>query len=187
MQVWITGFAEGDGYRSFLVDLATLATVSYDLPVSEFEWSPDSKFALLQTYSDADANGISHTYRLSVASKKVEPVDWDFQTSWRPTDHILADLMEDGQVLTLFNVKDGSIQGWRLPISCRGLVWSPNGERIALIDKDGSLWQVDYPRFEHPEQLTGPLADRRKISWSPDGQSIIIVSGPDIYVIDTMK
>jgi hypothetical protein len=187
MQVWITGFAEVDGYHSFLVDLTTLAAVSYDIPVSEFEWSPDSKFGLLQTYSDADANRVSHTYLLSVATKKVELVDWDFQTSWRPTDHILADLVEEGHVLAFFNAKDKSIHGRQLPASFKAMIWSPDGECIALLDKDGRLWQVDYPRFEHLEQLTGPLTDRRQIAWAPDVRSIIVLSGSEIYIVDTMK
>jgi len=80
-----------------------------------------------------------------------------------------------------------SVKEWELPSTFDNLIWSPDGSHIALIAKDGSLWQVDYPNLENFEQLTEPTPDVRGVSWSPDDNSIAFVSGSDIYIVDTAK
>jgi Tol biopolymer transport system component len=82
-----------------------------------------------------------------------------------------------------------SVKGWKLPSTFDGLIWSPDGDHIALIAKDGSFWRVDYPNMENFEQLTQPMSftDVRDIIWSPDGTSIAFIKGTDIYIIDTNK
>lgn len=65
--------------------------------------------------------------------------------------------------------------------------WSPDGEKLALVAKDGSLWQVDYPALQNLEQLMPSMPDVGSLNWSPDGNSIAFISGSDIYVVETNK
>ena len=67
------------------------------------------------------------------------------------------------------------------------VVWSPTGEKLALVDEDGSLWQVGYPALENLEQLTPPLTNVTDVNWSHDGSSIGFISGSDIYIVEANK
>lgn len=75
-----------------------------------------------------------------------------------------------------------------LPLKFRNLVWSLIGTHLALIASDNSLWKIDYPKLENLEQLTPSLpyyADY--VSWSPNHTYLSLMSGPDIYIVDTVK
>jgi len=181
--VWITGFSYADGsYYNFLVNLTNLESTPYDIPGNDLFWSPDSKFAWVNLY---DSGGINI---LSVEKKILEPFPSQPTSAlfWHPTDSILAFLTEKNQALTILNAKDMSIKEWTLPSTFDNLIWSPDGSHIALIATDGSLWQIDYPNMENLEQLTQPMP-AGNIQWSPDGNSIAFTSGPDIYIVDTIK
>ena len=183
MYVWITGFGFANGsYYNFLVNLANLETTPYELPGNDLFWSSDSKFAWLTIYDSSDI------YILSVDKKALTPFPSQSTSDlfWHPTDPLLVFLTEKNQVLTILNAKDMSVKDWELPSTFYSLIWSPDGSHIALVATDGSLWQIDYPGMENLEQLTQPMP-AGNIQWSPDGNSIAFVSGPDIYIVDTIK
>jgi len=183
MYVWIKGYAEVDGaYHSFLVNLYTFEATTYDTPVNDFVWSPDSKFAWMTIYDSSDK------YILSADKKTLTsfPAKPTSDLFWHPTDPLLAFLTEKNQVLAILNAKDMSVKGWNLPSTFYNLIWSPDGDRIALTAENGSIWQIDYPKMENLEQLTGSMSVT-DMSWSPDGNSIAFISGSDIYIVDTIK
>jgi len=189
MYVWMRGINSGYGTAyGFLSNLTTLETTSYDIDTNEFEWSPDGKFACLRS-SPGNSSFPLQTNLLSVPNKKLEPINLNSCSSWRPNDHLLAYFAEEGQVLAIMNPNDMSVKGWKLPSTFIGLIWSPDGNHIALVAKDGSFWRVDYPKMENFEQLTQPMSftDVRDIIWSPDSTSIAFVKGSDIYIVDTVK
>jgi dipeptidyl aminopeptidase/acylaminoacyl peptidase len=181
MHVWITGFNIGDGVaHDFLVNLTTLEIISYDTPGNDFFWSDDSKFGWMNVYDSGDK------YILSAAKKTLIPFPVPARgMSWRPNDHLLAFFTNEG--LAILDPKDMSLKGWKLPSTFSTILWSPDGNHIALVAKDGSVWQVDYPAFQNLEQLTTPMPDVRNIFWSPDGNSIAFISGVDIYIVKTTK
>jgi len=182
MYVWIKGYGDDGLYHGFLLNLTSLKTVSSDMAVDEFNWSQDSKYAWITIYDE------SNKYVISTAGKStLFPVKPISVPSWHPKDHVLAYLAENDQSLALLNAKDMTVQGWKLPTSVIGFLWNLNGDRIVFISTDGSLWQVDYPKFQNFEQLTGPMSDVRDVFWSPDGNSIALVSGADLYIVDTTK
>jgi hypothetical protein len=185
MYVWIKSASEADGIiRSFLVNLATFETVAYDITAMDFSWSPDSKFAWLNTQSSPEEPSQSN-YLLSISSKKLESIDYGSVPPWRPADHIFA--YASGDKLKIMDVQTKSIREVSLSTTFQGVVWSPKGDRIALIADDGSVWQVDYSNFEKLEQLTLPLPDVHDLSWSPDGNSISFISGSDVYIVETTE
>lgn len=185
MYVWIKSSSEADGViYSFLVNLATFETVAYDVPAMDFSWSPDSNFAWLNTQSSLDEPSQTN-YLLSVSSKKMNSINYGSIPLWRPDDHVFAYV--SGNKLKLMDVQTKSIREFSLSTTFRGIVWSPNGDSIALIADDGSLWQVDYPKLEKLEQLTPPLPDVSEVKWSPNGDSIALMSNTDIYVVETTK
>ena len=183
--VWILGYSEMDSaYHSFLVDLSNFNTTSYDIPNNRFVWSADSKFGWML---DIDTN---NSYILSVDSKELLPfpVNPQYETaSWHPKESILAYMAENNQTLALLNAVDMTVQGWKLPKSVASFLWSPDGDRMAFVLSDGSLWQADTPNFQNLEQITAPMPGLRDVSWSPDGSSIAFVSGTDIYVVKARK
>lgn len=185
MYVWVkcSSIANGE-IVSFLVDLTTFESTSYNVPINDFFWSPDSKFGW------TDGLDTSDSYVLSVASKKLLPIPvnprYEDEPVWHFKDPILA-YTENDQTLILLNAKDMSIEKWKSPIPIMGFGWSVNGDRVRFIAKDRSIWQVDYPMFQNLEQLTEPVSDIHQVFWSPDGKSISFISGSDIYVVDTIK
>jgi Tol biopolymer transport system component len=177
--IWAKCYSGG-----YLVDLTAFTSVefpmsnSYDYPI----WSADSQFAWMET---------NPRQLLSVSRKKLSPLPvdplYDSELWWHPTDNILAYLSEDGRKLELLNAQTLSPQEVELPAVFQSLAWSPRGDSIALLAKEGSLWQLDYPRFRNLEQLMMSSAEGKDIKWSPDGNSIAFISDSDIYIVETNK
>jgi hypothetical protein len=182
LYLWLKGYGDDGQYHGFLVNLVDFKTVPHDKSINDFEWSPDSKYAWVSIYDTSDRYVLSTTSKESTPFP-VQPIN---VPSWRPADHMLAFFTEQNQTLAILDAKDTSVKEWKLPSSFHSLIWSPDGNHIALITTDGSLWQVDYPKMEKIEQLTEPMP-AGDVQWSPDGNSIAFISGSDIYVVDTTK
>ena len=180
-QIWVNCFKPSN----YLVNLETFAAQPYSGDLNLVAWSADSKFAWLGTFINDDSPQI-----LSVLDKKLQllPISAQIETIfWHPNDAVLAYLSTEKQTLVLLNASTMTVQEFPLPSTFRNIVWGPNGENIALVNEDGSLWQVDYPKLENLEQLTSPLPDVHDVMWSPDGDYIAFVSGSDIYIVETIK
>lgn len=175
--IWARCYSGG-----YLVDLTTFTSVefpmsnTYDYPT----WSADSQFAWMET---------EPLQLLSVSNKTLSPLPVDplygSALSWHPADHILAYVSEDAQKLVVLDAQTMLHQDIALSTLFQELAWSPNGARIALLAKDGSLWQIDYPALENAEQLTEPRSNARDVRWSPNGNSIAFIGGSDIYIVET--
>lgn len=171
--------------NNYLVNLETFTADPYPGNLSLVSWSSDSGFAWLRDFQTGTPPQI-----LSISDKQIQslPVPAQPETAtWHPMNSTFAYLGEKKQTLVFLDAQTMSVQELTLPIAFRTLRWSPNGEYIALIAEDSSLWQVDYPKLEKLEQLTSPLADVRDVNWSPEGNSLAFVSGTDIYIVDTFK
>lgn len=181
--------------KNYLINLTTFEANEYLIPGysnADIDWSMDEKFALIQNYNYSSE--ITQYYLLSLSNKEfnplpiVNPVSIPWQHPWwHPTDGVFAYIEKDGQTFELFDAQTMTTQTITLPATFRDFVWSPAGERIALIEEDGSIWQMDYPNLEHSEQLTPPLSNVHNVNWSPDGNSIAFISGSDIYIVETNK
>lgn len=180
MYVWVMCYD-----TNYLVDLSSFK--ARDFPgysQVDINWSADSQYAWVDNYH----LGHDSLRILSVANKTLTPLPAEptSKLSWHPVDHVLAYLAKQNKTMVILNAEDMTVKDWKLP-SFSDFFWSPNGDRIALLAADGSLWQVDYPKLESLEQLTGPMSAVRDVSWSPDGNSIAYISGPDLYVVETVK
>jgi len=170
---------------NYLVNLETFAVEPYPGELNVVSWTSSSNFAWLRTFITDNSPQI-----LSTSTKKLQllPVAAQVGTIfWHPADDVLAYLSEDGKKLGLLDAQSMSIQERELPSTSGDIVWSPNGEHIALAAEDGSLWQVDYPKLENLEQLTAPLPNVHDLQWSPDGTHLAFISGTDIYIVETIK
>ena len=180
--VWM----ESDG-TSYLVNLMTFEAVAYPTGyVNDFTWSPDSKFAWFN--STGGGNSALKYYLLSVSDKELKLFytgEGQPRLEWYPSGDHFAGLLN--QTLLFSDVPDLSVQEIATPTAFLDLRWSPNGNRIAFLAKDGSIWQVDYPGLEIWEKLTPPLPNVYSLNWSPDGQSVAFVGGSDIYIVETIK
>lgn len=166
---------------NYLVNLATFKAQVYPgLADVEISWSADSQYAWLESfYPDGNRFNI-----LSGFNKELKPFPANLLSpAWHPTQPILAFISEDQRSLSLINPRNGAVQQIGLPTAFKEVIWSPTGDRIALLAEEGSLWQVDYPNPKTPEQLTQPMPEVKAIAWSPDGSAVSFISNPDIYII----
>jgi len=171
--------------NNYLVNLETFASYPYSGDLNIVAWSSNSSFAWVRTYPDNKDPQI-----LSVLDNQLIslPISAQIETIfWHPNDNNLSFLSEDMQTLILVDAQTMIVQKFMLPSKFHNIIWDQNGSKVALIAEDGSLWQVDYPKMENLEQLTGPIPDVKDISWSPDGNSVAFISGSDIYIVDTIK
>jgi hypothetical protein len=175
--------------KGYLVDLKTFKSQLY--PSGSLEWSANGEYALVGSQV------------LTLATKELRPapaypesakgifVDDD----WDPAAGVLASLSVDKtlrhQTLCLLDLNALAYKVIALPPEFSGdeyrpaIFWSPKGDRIALLAGDNSLWQIDYPSLQNLEQITPPLPAAKDVLWSPDGAYLSLVSGADIYVVDT--
>jgi WD40 repeat protein len=201
--MWLSPGAQSEtNPQVYLVNLKTLKSQLYH--VSAIAWSTDGKYALIGPQV------------LTLSNKQLRPLPslpdasqsfYGMGYAWHPTRGILASVSADKQqnwFLTLLDVETLSYRHLALPSNFDGIygnstriVWSPDGDRLALVAADGSLWQMDYQKLESRlEQLTPPMpglvpvypggkAPRvRNVSWSPDGTSLAFIGGTDIYIVD---
>jgi dipeptidyl aminopeptidase/acylaminoacyl peptidase len=186
--VWMAGW---DG--SYLVDLTTFESQYYPRKIYlGIDWSPNSKFAWL--YNSDPTDKTDQYSILSITDKEIRPLPVIPLSAsiyrWHENDDTLIYPSEDKKNLIILDAS--TLSFWELPFKVQGppyyfdtFAWDLNGEKIALEAKDGSLWQVDYPKLENLEQLTPSLPDVSNVHWSPDSNSIAFISGSDIYVVET--
>jgi WD40 repeat protein len=180
-QMWVN-CSPSDNY---LVDLATFTATPYPNNYQLAAWSSNSRFARL-----ADWHANDTQYILSVQDMKIQPLPVQARTGtifWHPSDSVLTYISAEKQTLVFLDASTMAVREFTLPQPFRDIIWKPNGEGLALLAEDGSLWQVDYPNLENLEPLTPALPEVRDLIWSPDGTSIAFVSGSEIYIVDTMK
>jgi WD40 repeat protein len=165
----------------YLTNLRTFFTQAVTgKPVS---WSPDSQFAILVQNQDQEketgtyelilaANGILH----SIAETAITVPIWD------TTGKYLA-FLKDGSTLSVLDVDIWTIHQTSLPHRFISLSWQPQGDDLAALAEDGSLWRLPNLAVDAIEPLTLALPDVRDVHWSPDGEHLAFVSGPDVYVV----
>jgi WD40 repeat protein len=180
--LWLTRPTFPAGY---LVNLKTRTSQEHEY----VSWSPHGKYMLVDsrvlTISNNELrdlpqqSGLFQRHYVSGAS--------------HPTAEITVSVLVDehkNQKLYFFDMDTLTDQIMDLPAEFHELegqatkiIWSPNGDGLALVTVDGSLWLLDYPQLENLEQLTSPMPEVRDVQWSPDGTNLSFVSGADIYVV----
>ncbi|MBK9007089.1 MAG: DPP IV N-terminal domain-containing protein [Anaerolineae bacterium] len=179
--VWIMCYG-GD----YLVNLFNFESTAYPgYSQMEINWSADGQSAWLNDFINDKIELLSLSNKELTTLSPYQVTELSFR--WHPIGGYLASLSTDNQVLEILNSKTMSTEKLVLPLSFRDLIWSPTGEKIALVAVDGSLWQVDFPTLENLEQLTSSFTDVQDAHWSPDGNSIAIVSGSNIYIVEITK
>ena len=171
---------------SYLINLETFDSTAYpNYYIEDIAWSSEGKYAWVKVFN-TDAWAI-----LSISSKELTPLalhsKFESPLWWHPVENVVAYISEDLQNLELVDAQTMTNQKLALPTTFQELVWSPVGDRIALVAEDGSLWKVDYPKLENLEQLTEPSPDVRDVFWSSDGIQIAFISRSDIYIVETIK
>lgn len=187
----------------YLVDLATFESKAFPAyAISAVSWSADGKYAWI---NGREANSGEFIQVLSTGQRQLTQMGGLTLISspvWHTKDDILAYLTSDGLTLSILDAggmytqKEAS-----LPAAIQQIVWSPDGKHLALLARDSSLWEIDYPNLDQLEQLTAakpewshqayqrnyPESLIENLSWSPDGASLAFVGGGDVYIVNTRK
>jgi hypothetical protein len=182
--------------KHYLIDLTTFEADEYSIPGysnADIDWSTDEKFVLIQNYDHTSEAELYYLVSLSNEELTTLPMvmklvgdSWP-QVRWHPAENVLAYITESTQRFAVFDAQTMTSRDIALPTTFQDLIWSRDGNKLALVAEDGSVWQIDYPKLESLEQLTPPLPDVHDVNWSPDGNSIAFISGSDIYIVDTAK
>jgi hypothetical protein len=211
---------------SYSIDVGTFNVQTYPDSVeftqswwSPDQWSSDGKFAVDDRLE----------YILSVEKKELKPISDDdfsnYSCKWHPTENKLFCVAIDnqaaqtrakecdkavpeascssnyGEPILIFEAQTGSVfQKSTSPAQIQEFIWSPDGKRIAVLARDCSLWQIEYPNLQSWEQLAPVVPELidgyrclyDNLKWSPDGTFLsfndYLEYGSmflDIYIVDT--
>lgn len=149
-----------------------------------FGWSADSRFALIGNYTNSREH-IGSIELFSITNRQRQALsDTPIQLPvWSPQGNRLAYLSADGQTLQQVDTQSNSSQSTPLPGVFHQILWSPGADRLALVAQDGSLWQAEVFGSAEPEQISPPLPGGHDVRWSPDGATLSLVSGNDLYIV----
>ena len=192
--LWMTGWDDRE-VGNYLVDLSSFE--AHYFPGKEYlniDWSPNSKFAWI--HASGTTSRMEEYSILSAADKEIRPLPvkpkQETEIWWHSSKDIVVYSGEDERTLIFMDAAGMSVREltFSLPRTndlSSAIAWSPDGEKLALIAEDGSVWAVNYPAMENLEQLTPPMSLVKDLAWSLDGSSLSFVSKADIYVVDATK
>lgn len=147
-------------------------------------WPPIGNMLVCQSKTES-ALSVLDVQTITV-QKELKPGP-DCKTLTHYNDGRFLCISKDLQALLLLDAKTLSIQ-YEIELAAGVLSThqSPNGNHLALLAQDGSLWLADYPSLENLEQLTPATTSQiGQISWSPDGRYLAFLGDKDIYIVDT--
>jgi hypothetical protein len=167
------------------------------MPVPEgcnLQWPPIGNMLVCQSKTES-ALSILDIQTMAV-QKELKPAP-DCKYLEHFNDGLFLCKSENLQALSLLDAKTLSTQHEiELEAGILSAHKSPEGNHLALLAQDGSLWQIDYPSLENLEQLTEPMPPKimpsggqeprvKDIAWSPDGRYLAFLGDTDIYIVDT--
>ncbi len=171
-------------YYKYLINLRTFSTFTLPDELEFHSWSPDGRFALLRKNWDQES-GLADYQRFSLTDWSLYPMA---ETSarapaWSHRGEHLAFLGEDKHTLIVRDVENWTAKQIPLPQPCGKIVWHPQDNGLVILAEDGSLWLAPDLSGDAVEPLAPSLPDVRDLRWSPDGEHLAFVSGPDVYVV----
>lgn len=188
---------------SHLIDLATFDSKTYppfDRPFG------GSSFAMPDAEWSVDGNSVWFNQEgaksiLSATTGELKPLPKNCAGfEWHPKDNVLLAGCDYGESLLLLDGRTLSVlKQAKLPNKFSKKGWSLDGKHIALLARDNSLWQVEYPNLDNLQQLTSAMPELTRpipnsdlvesliqnVVWSPDNSAIAFIGAQDIYVVQT--
>jgi hypothetical protein len=192
---------------SYLIGLRTFITLTVPAKWEFYSWSSDSRFVVvgqnvsmhtfeLDTWHRSGERWLDEYALFSVTSGEIYPITPASITApvWDPQGKRLAFLTEDGLTLIVLDIATHAIAKMSLSQPALDVLWRPQGDGFVVIADGGILWQIRDLATGNTEQLTlsvpetsNNLLDIFQIRWSPDGNHLAFISGPDVYVVYTGK
>ena len=167
-----------------LIDLRTFATFTLPDGFEFHSWSPDGRFALLRENWDQES-GLADYQPFSLTGWSFYPIAETAVRSptWSRHGEHLAFLSDDKHTLIVRGVEGWTTSRIPLPQPSTQISWHPQDDGLVILAEDGSLWLITDLAGDTIEPLTPSLPDVRDLRWSPDGEHLAFVSGPDVYIV----
>lgn len=155
--------------------------------ITQIDWSPDGTF--LAYVKD---------YKLEIVDEdKITSFDLSgveiFSIAWHPgmsrvlpNTNFLATVGSDNQLL-IWDVSSLSIvYSVQLEVAARDLVWSPDGELLAIVNDGGELLVYNRElQLQHQEKITNDYI--RAVDWSANGRLVMGSDDNSVVVYDWNK
>lgn len=176
-------FFDAEGLGIFDLRLRLEQRVDASADVEHLAWSPDGHWLAAST------TGGTSRVRVWRADASLPPRtlhEWRFHESaplaFSPDGTRLAAVVR-GREVTLWSTSTWAITGtWQLPVTTRGLAFSPSGQQIAVAGwGESSVWHVDNGTRAFTLATPGSRTVE-EVAWSPDGRHLVTAGDDGVLV-----
>jgi len=161
-----------------------LLFIDFEKRGMKFSWSPDGEFLVIWAPS-------STTLVVEVRGKKEYFINRMTKSlAWAPNSRTIALCDRAMNCVRVINIPQLD-EVAKIPISIlntiRGLQWSPDGTKIAILKRSGSIEIYDTVKWGIFCTLNGHLSSVTKIKWLPDSRRIVSTDCRFIIVSDVFN
>jgi WD40 repeat protein len=176
-------FFDAEGLGLFDLRLRLQRRVDGSADVEHLAWSPDGHWLAAST------TGGTSRVRVWRADGALPPRtlhEWRFHESaplaFSPDGRRLAAVVR-GRDVTFWSTSTWAMTGtWQLPVTTRGLAFSPTGQQVAVAGwGESSVWNVDSGARAFTLD-TGGSRTVEEVAWSPDGRHLVTAGDDGVLV-----
>lgn len=171
---------------SYLIALPSLEVVPLSGNLLFLGWSADGRFLTYNEIIDQQTNS-GHTCLVSSTGEKQQvaeqPADFVY---WHSTEPMVALRYTASQQLLFVQAETGQSRWLDFPHEISNIAWQPNGDDIAILSADGTIYWLANPfaADNEPLPVTPSMPEVNTMRWSPNGRNLAFISENSFYVVE---